>query len=302
LAAQASLYTGCYHDKHGIYGNTWFNRKSEPITYRGYTDWPDVLETYQDNGIANQDLQVPTIHDKAVENGLRAIVSYQHYFHQDYDLYDANKDDWVTPNFYKQFIFLIRGFLFDVFSTADTSTRITEIDEMPELLTIYYGGFGHDTHVNGVEYQKENIELYDRLLQLLFRGEGSLSLNEIGALKKAYRRSYLELRRKSKNGLPQSISPHLTAEMLSKYQGLPYNPENTVFVFISDHGHTNVEPDEKHNIFTFSFQTPVSMKTACLPLHPPLIQKPWRIYSGTKCSRCSWQKSFQTSMSLFRKR
>lgn len=246
LAAQASLYTGCYPEKHEIFGNSWFNRESE--IYWNYTGLPDVLETYKGKGIANQDLQVPTIHDKAVESGFRSVVVYQQYFHQDNAHYEANKDDWVRPNLVEQLRFFVLGYLFDIFATLGANERITEIGEMPELLTIYYGGFDHDTHLNGVEYQKENIHLYDNLMKLLFKGKESLSQNEIAELQTAYRRSYLELQKRSREPLSSSIPPHLTTEMLQKFEGLPYDLERTVFVFVSDHGHSNVKKGPLHNI------------------------------------------------------
>jgi len=96
LTGQASLFTGAYPAKHGIVGNQWFNRAKDQ-----FTDYMSVFgahcvygielaglgtEVFRngecEGGLANRNLQSPTLYEAAAKAGKSSFVIFNQYTRQ----------------------------------------------------------------------------------------------------------------------------------------------------------------------------------------------------------------------------
>ncbi|MFB3827688.1 MAG: alkaline phosphatase family protein [Bryobacteraceae bacterium] len=79
FAAQASLFTGVYPGKHGIVGNSWFNRNADDgVNYTGgVLDSPCVYEhgLNCEDGLANRHLRSQTLYE-AAQPAIQAVVVF----------------------------------------------------------------------------------------------------------------------------------------------------------------------------------------------------------------------------------
>jgi len=167
VACISTLYTGCWYNSHGITNNEWIDRFESPIRARSYIaglkyslesfdrrlfGLPSVLlpET-NTGGAVNNDLQRPTIYEELTRAG-KTSYTYFHYV-------GRGATRWIKPGrldmlrygMVEQF-----NFPYQFYERYMVPRVIKDIKkEMPDLLSIYFGGNDGHSHRHGVEGQRE---------------------------------------------------------------------------------------------------------------------------------------------------
>lgn len=228
LPGQATIFTGCYINKHGIYGNQWFNKLStEKRNYFGF--WNIIFEDI--SNIQNPDLQVKTIYENAAENGLKSLVIWNQFIGKHFDCLmktggcDTNFhtcngcDDeaclncekylknitWQLPSNLTLPLYITDPYVYDQNMVTKAIESLNENEEVPSIITLYFASVDHVAHcdTSGGE-QRIALIVIDKGIGLF-----------LDALKTKLRDSDLK---------------------------------EVVFILVSDHGHTQVKSDEDHQI------------------------------------------------------
>ena len=225
FAAQASLFTGVYPQKHGITGNEWFDRtivnkehRSRSYTRTSVNSINDVLRVYgfrvcsqgrwpgicisdrYRSGLANEDLEAKTIYEYAKEAGRKSVVSFNMYWKgltwgADY-LHPTRRDLYrYIDN---------ENFLYD-YNGIHKAIKYINDHPMPDILTLYISGLDHKSHEHGISEQRQYLHKLDNSPQ----------------------------------------SPLGTFIEKLKEKGV-YS--NTVFVIVSDHGQIDVRKDDNYSV------------------------------------------------------
>ena len=224
LSGQATIFTGCYINKQGIFGNIWFNRQTSEL--RDYLGWRIVFQ-YTLNK-QNQDLRVKTIYEEAAEKELKSLVMYNQFIGRHFDCLkevddgcvkcEGNCDDeaclncekylknitWKLPSKLTLPLYVTDPIKYDSKMLSDAIQTLKKAKEVPSIITLYFASVDHITHCKNSPTQIELLSGIDRKLGVFFK----------------------------------ALKDKLSDQEL----------KDVAFVLTSDHGHTPVTPDIKHQV------------------------------------------------------
>lgn len=211
LPAQTSIFTGVYPKKHGIIGNSWFDRRK--IFYRDYTTAANALRVYgfelfsfpfnflkerKQGSLLKEDINVKTVYQILKKYDFTSATIFSHI--------GEGADFWIRPkkNDMVQYALCHEDYLeYTVFEKTTLRRSIEFLKEcksLPNFLTLYFSGLDGYSHRWGATRQREYLkEVVDKLF----------------------------------------------GEFLSVYNK-KNKLENTNFLVISDHGQWNVKKDKLH--------------------------------------------------------
>jgi hypothetical protein len=211
FAAQASIVTGQHPGAHAIPGNESFDRLGRISEGRprhfgfdvGYTlAVDDAVAVFTGDGLASQLLsrETPTLYEIASERGLTSTVAHH--------MYARGADAWLRPEIVDIARFTkgkgVLGLEAGAYDAEMIARSIAHLDagNRPDLLTTYFMGLDHHSHIHGPSSQPTYLrEVIDP---------------QVGRL----------------------------LDALAAYGML----EGALFVLVSDHGQTEVTPDDRHAI------------------------------------------------------
>lgn len=185
FCSQACLFTGHHPAQHGIPGNQFFDRfgtetDKTPSFYAfdvGDTlEVDDAVKVFTHN-LAGVRLQVPTFYERMKTYGLTSLVAG--------NMYGYDADTWIKPSLTKLGRFIKGGNLFGLSSAAYDGFIVEQVldyldsDGMPDILTMYFMGIDHDSHVYGPQAQAAALEVVDGLIgklwdKILEKAQGSI--------------------------------------------------------------------------------------------------------------------------------
>jgi len=157
MAAQASIFTGVYPGKHGIPGNAWFDQASATVVdymtpvsvscVYGY----EILMAGCGGGMANKQLESPTIYEIAGRAGKSSTVVFSQYY---------RGATWpVLPSLDDAMAFLGESGTSDPdYGAFDTRMMDHAIESLrahglPDVLTVYFSGTDSIGHAEGIAAQ-----------------------------------------------------------------------------------------------------------------------------------------------------
>lgn len=243
LPGHASIFTGCFTNKHGIYGNSWFDRrkgkKGKSYHYLGSLKYD----------LANSHLRRKTIYDVAAKKGYDSIIGFNQYGGK------SNLATWIQPTEYEKISLFITGETND-FDDAMMYSVLAELrrrmfneeqskwyaNMFPKILTLYFVAVDHEGHKGGVVSQTSNLkEINDQLYQLIYGGT----------------KTYPEPKEEDWNRESQGIEgrekpPDIYFPGLANIDAADGEGgklfDAVVFVICADHGQSNVKEEEAHRI------------------------------------------------------
>jgi len=157
FAAQASIFTGQHPGVHGIAGNESFDRLGRISGGRprhfgfdvGYTLAVDDAVRVFTDGLASQFLtgEAPTLYEIAARRGLTSTVVY--------NMVARGASVWLTPNVVEiarftkgQGVLGLEAATYDG-KMLDHVIKTLEAESRPDVLTAYFMGLDHHSHVHG---------------------------------------------------------------------------------------------------------------------------------------------------------
>lgn len=169
FCSQACLFTGEHPKAHGIPGNQFFDRfgVDNDQTPRHYAfDIGDTLAVDDavlvfTHGLAAGRLQVPTYYEKVAARGWQSVVAGNMY---------GKGATWLTPSLVKMAQFIKGKNLFGMASeeydqhVVDDVLAYLQNNDLPEVLTVYFMGVDHDSHIYGTQAQLEALRVVDKLV------------------------------------------------------------------------------------------------------------------------------------------
>jgi len=222
FAANASLITGLYPDKHGIPGNNWFNRFTG--VNRNYVNLTGGLVYTQER--ANKDLRpnIRTLHDVILDGGRSCRTVFHMYGSKQHaDMHPTiwvkpKRDDFTLWGIKKNYESYDRNAMWEAINSI--SRQNNPNNYLPDLLTIYLPGNDGASHSLGIGAQLNYLKKIDDLLGILIKGG--------------------EIKRIRSDGIPNAATS-IVFEGLEQYQQNGGNVfDKTVFVILSDHGQFNI--------------------------------------------------------------
>jgi hypothetical protein len=157
FAAQASMFTGQHPGVHGIAGNESFDRLGRISGDRprhfgfdvGYTLAVDDAVRVFTDGLASQFLsdEAPTLYETASASGLTSVVAY--------NMYARGADAWLPPNVVDIARFTkgkgVLGLEAGEYDAGMLDRLVGYLDagNRPDVLTTYFMGLDHHSHVHG---------------------------------------------------------------------------------------------------------------------------------------------------------
>ncbi len=176
FSSQASLFTGAHPAQHGIPGNQFFDRfgKHNQGAPRHYAfDVGDILavedaiQVFSD-GLASKFLEAPTIYEKLGASGWRSVVAGH--------MYASGAETWLKPSLLNLARFTSGSNLFGMspaefdHQTLDNLLSSIHQDGLPDLITVYFLGLDHESHVHGPQIQSEYLrQVIDPLVSQLWQ-------------------------------------------------------------------------------------------------------------------------------------
>lgn len=155
MSGQASIFTGVPPARHGMPGNVWFDRvTSRTINYLSVTGIPCVYGFLPigagdcAGGVANRDLQAPTLYQAATAAGKTSIVVFSQYW--------KGATHAVLPSI-SEIGLLVRGGAVDAqkFDYLMTTRAVEALKQygLPDILTVYFDGADAVGHARGTAGQ-----------------------------------------------------------------------------------------------------------------------------------------------------
>jgi arylsulfatase A-like enzyme len=150
----ASLFTGCYPPKHGIYGNRWFDRGT--LEFRDY-DSPFTF------ALINRDLQRPTIYELISEYRTVSIQCHTHRGAKEgHNNVIRSGLSWLLG----RFEWVDRRAAREAEELID---RASQGAQWPALMTVYFPGVDEIAHRHGADSHR-----YDGAIENVDRGIGTI--------------------------------------------------------------------------------------------------------------------------------
>ena len=229
-AAWTSMFTGVFPGAHGIAGNSLFFREREIARY--YTEYHiDAVKAQLGDDFLSDDIngQVKTIYQYIGQSGGQSSVvhhmltrgSGQGAIRPDFDTllsYQQNRSKAVDENALWEAVKSIQDFN----GAAKEGAEL----QLPSLMTIYFAGLDHAEHLspeNPEQARLEYIKHLDDLIAKFIAGDRAIVRNH--------------------HATPVS---DVTPIDPIQWQGLRNEPvmQRTLFVLVSDHGHTPIDWDK----------------------------------------------------------
>ena len=229
-AAWTSMFTGVFPGAHGIAGNSLFFREREIARY--YTEYHiDAVKAQLGDDFLSDDIndQVKTIYEYiGLSGGQSSVVHHmltrgsgQGAIRPDFDTllsYRQNQSKAVDENALWEAVKSLQ-----VFNGA--SKEGAEL-QLPSLMTIYFAGLDHAEHLspeNPDQARLEYLKHLDDLIAKFIAGDRAIVRNHHAT--------------QVSNGTP--VDP-------IQWRGLRNEPvmQRTLFVLVSDHGHTPIDWDK----------------------------------------------------------
>ena len=229
-AAWTSMFTGLYPGAHGIAGNSLFFREREVARY--YTEYHiDAVKVQLSDDFLSDDInsRVKTIYEYVGQGGGQSIVvhhmltrgSGQGAIRSDFDTllsYQQNRSNAVDEN----------ALWAAVKSVQDFNGAATDGAELrlPSLITIYFAGLDHAEHLSPENPEQARLEYLthlDDLIAKFIAGDPAIVRNH--------------------HATPVS---DVTPVDPIQWRGLQDEAvmQRTLFVLVSDHGHTSIDWDK----------------------------------------------------------
>jgi len=176
-SCQASSFTGSHPRWHWVPGNMFFDRfgrltGGKPRKYE--FDFVDAPAVFLD-GLAGKAIhpQVDTIYETAAKNGCTSTVAFNMYGH--------GAQTWLLPGLdnWRAFTALNQRGLGEKYDDAmlEDVARHLESGARPDLLTLYFFGLDHESHIQGPEVQEEYLSrIIDRQVGDFLQGYARLGL------------------------------------------------------------------------------------------------------------------------------
>ena len=228
--AWTSLFTGVFPGTHGITGNSLFFREREVARY--YTEFHlDAIKVQLQKDFLSDDVndQVKTIYEHIGQNGGQSLVVH-HMFTRgsgrgamspDVDTllnYIQNRSQAVDDNSLWAAVKALQNFN----ASAQEGVEL----QLPSLMTIYFAGLDHAEHLSPENPEKARLEYLkhlDDLIAKFISGDRAITRHHHAT---------------PVSGVTQ-VDP-------IEWRGLRDEPvmQRTLFVLVSDHGHTPIEWDK----------------------------------------------------------
>lgn len=228
--AWTSMFTGLFPGAHGIAGNNLFFREREVARY--YTEYHlDAAKVQLGQDFLSDDIneQVKTIYEYIGQNGGKSIVvhhmltrgSGRGAISPDFDTllsYTQNRSQAVDENTLWEAVTALQHF--------NGAAKEGAALQLPTLMTIYFAGLDHAEHVSPDNPEKARLEYLkhiDDLIAKFIAGDPAIIRQHHATL----------------------VSD-LTQVDPIQWRGLRDEPvmQRTVFVLVSDHGHTSIDWDK----------------------------------------------------------
>ncbi len=229
-AAWTSMFTGVFPGAHGIAGNSLFFREREIARY--YTEYHiDAVKAQLGDDFLSDDIndQVKTIYEYIGQSGGQSIVvhhmltrgSGQGAIRPDFDTllsYRQNRSKAVDENALWEAVKSLQDFN----GAAKEGAEL----QLPSLMTIYFAGLDHAEHLspeNPEQARLEYLKHLDDLIAKFIAGDRAIVRNH--------------------HATPVS---DVTPVDPIQWRGLRDEPvmQRTLFVLVSDHGHTPIDWDK----------------------------------------------------------
>jgi hypothetical protein len=163
FTSQASLFTGAHPAWHGIPGNQFFDRfgaysDGQPRHYafdvgdRLAVD--DAVRVFTD-GLAANCLLAPTLYERAAVLGFSSRVAAH--------MYARGAAQWLKPSLVNLARFTKGGNLFGMDApaydryTLDQALESIQREGLPHILTVYFMGVDHESHLHGPQAQSDYL-------------------------------------------------------------------------------------------------------------------------------------------------
>ncbi|MFB3826298.1 MAG: alkaline phosphatase family protein [Bryobacteraceae bacterium] len=168
LPGQGALFTGTWPGRHGIPGNSWYDRESG--TAIEYTSVSGIACVYGHallwgrdcgGGLANRHLLVPTLYQAASAAGKTSLVAFNHYW--------KGATRALTPSVLDA-LELVRGDSVDAeaFDRLMLRRLLAALEEPADIVTVYFAGADAVGHVDGNAAQSRYLsEVVDPALGVL---------------------------------------------------------------------------------------------------------------------------------------
>lgn len=220
--ANASLITGVFPDKHGIPGNSWFDRLNQRKV--NYSNYLSAALVYSQES-ANKDLRRCTIYDWLLEKGISCRTVFHMFGSIKYQHLHNYPDNplWIKP---KKYGIMNDYILFNMSFTAYDNNVLWEAiksirdNGLPNFTTLYFPGNDGFSHRYGVNSQYEYLKHIDKLFNILINGGEIYRYNLNGQIDNSSLQYFLGL----KNFMVDGKSLY----------------DNTIFIILSDHGQFNI--------------------------------------------------------------
>lgn len=166
FCCQASIFTGAHPEEHGVMGNQFFDRFGRhshgvPRFYAfdvGDTlAVDDAVQVFTGEGLANSVLSadVSTLYERATARGLTSTVAH--------NMIARGATHWLRPNVLHLARFFKGGWWLKLSSAEFDALMIDAIathlrsGAQPEVLTAYFMGLDHESHVDGPDVQLDYL-------------------------------------------------------------------------------------------------------------------------------------------------
>jgi len=228
--AWTSMLTGLFPGSHGITGNSLFFRKREIARY--YTEYHvDAVKVQMENDFLSNDIsdQVKTLYEYIGEGGGQSIVvhhmvergSGQGAIRLDHSTmwsYQQNRNRAVDENTVWEAVQALQNFNGGTQKEADL--------KLPSVMTIYFSGLDHAEHIYPEDPERGRLEylaFLDDLIAKFISGDRAITRNDYAT----------------------PLSEPTKADPID-WRGLGDEPvmQQTVFILVSDHGHTPIDWDK----------------------------------------------------------
>ena len=229
-AAWTSMFTGVFPGAHGIAGNNLFFREREVARY--FTEYHiDAVKVQLSDDFLSDDInsRVKTIYEYVGQSGGQSIVvhhmltrgSGQGAIRSDFDTllsYQQNRSAAVDENA----LWAAVKSLQDFNSAAKEGAEL----KLPSLMTLYFAGLDHAEHLSPENPEQARLEYLmhlDDLIAKFIAGDPAIV----------------------RNHHVTSVSDVTPVDPI-RWRGLRDEPvmQRTLFVLVSDHGHTSIDWDK----------------------------------------------------------
>lgn len=187
FCSQASLFTGAHPTQHGIPGNQFYDRfgsHSAGLPRHYAFDVGDTLAVDDavlvfTKGLASGCLGVPTIYERFADWGWCSVVAG--------NMYAKGATHWIKPDLVDIARFTKGGNLFGMESVDYDRQILDQVihhlaeDGLPEVLTFYFMGLDHESHLHGPGAQLDYLvgvvdPMIGELWDLIVRSNQGVSL------------------------------------------------------------------------------------------------------------------------------